>query len=162
MQELRLSPKESFSWSLPVVAQDAASSPVCFLLRDSHTLWSRFPAGSHSNRFGNSTCAVLQPPNVNKWLVCNSSNQIFFLFFNYTYLTDIDKFLLLRDETYPISILNSYFSSTELPSCFDTLEQIGTKLSRLLPQSMHKSLEPTFFPKLQVHFADFPYSTFST
>ena len=48
--------------------QDAASSPVCFLLRDSHTLWSRFPAGSHSNRFGNSTCAVLQPPNASTWV----------------------------------------------------------------------------------------------
>ena len=48
--------------------QDTASSPVCFLLRDSHTLWSRFPAGSHSNRFGNSTYAVLQPPCVNTWV----------------------------------------------------------------------------------------------
>ncbi len=48
--------------------QDAASSPVCFLLRDSHTLWSRFPASSHSNRFGNSTCAVLQPPNASTWV----------------------------------------------------------------------------------------------
>ncbi len=48
--------------------QDTASSPVCFLLRDSHTLWSRFPAGSHSNRFGNSTCAVLQPPNASTWV----------------------------------------------------------------------------------------------
>jgi len=26
----------------------------------------------------------------------------------------------------------------------------------------HKSLEPTFLPKLQVYFADFPYFTFST
>ena len=48
--------------------QDTASSPVCFLLRDSHTLWSRFPAGSHSNRFGNSTYAVLQPPNASTWV----------------------------------------------------------------------------------------------
>jgi hypothetical protein len=48
--------------------QDAASSPDCFLLRDSHTLWSRFPAGSHSNRIGNSTHAVLQPPNASTWV----------------------------------------------------------------------------------------------
>jgi hypothetical protein len=48
--------------------QDTASSPVCFLLRDSHTLWSRFPAGSHSIRIGNSTHAVLQPPNASIWV----------------------------------------------------------------------------------------------
>ena len=48
--------------------QDTASSPDCFLLRDSHTLWSRFPAGSHSNRFDNSTHAVLQPPNASTWV----------------------------------------------------------------------------------------------
>jgi hypothetical protein len=48
--------------------QDTASSPVCFLLRDSHTLWSRFPAGSHSNRIGNSTHAVLQPPRASTWV----------------------------------------------------------------------------------------------
>src|SRR5262247_3264192 len=48
--------------------QDTASSPVCFLLRDSHTLWSRFPAGSHSIRIGNSTHAVLQPPNAGIWV----------------------------------------------------------------------------------------------
>ena len=48
--------------------QDTASSPDCFLLRDSHTLWSRFPAGSHSNRIGNSTHAVLQPPNASTWV----------------------------------------------------------------------------------------------
>ena len=48
--------------------QDAASSPVHFPLRDSHTLWFRFPAASRSVRFGNSTHAVLQPPFVNKWV----------------------------------------------------------------------------------------------
>ena len=48
--------------------QDAASSPDCFLLRDSHTLWSRFPAGSHSIRIGNSTHAVLQPPHASTWV----------------------------------------------------------------------------------------------
>ena len=48
--------------------QDAASSPVHFPLRDSHTLWFRFPAASRSVRFGNSTHAVLQPPCVNTWV----------------------------------------------------------------------------------------------
>ena len=48
--------------------QDAASSPVHFPLRDSHTLWFRFPAASRSVRFGNSTYAVLQPPGVNTWV----------------------------------------------------------------------------------------------
>ena len=48
--------------------QDAASSPVHFPLRDCHTLWSRFPAGSRNVRFGNSTYAVLQPPCVNTWV----------------------------------------------------------------------------------------------
>src|ERR1700704_2875246 len=43
--------------------QDAASSPVHFPLRGSHTLWLRFPADSRNVRFGNSTYAVLQPPN---------------------------------------------------------------------------------------------------
>jgi hypothetical protein len=43
--------------------QDAASSPVQFPLRGSHTLWPRFPAGSRIVRFGNSTYAVLQPLN---------------------------------------------------------------------------------------------------
>jgi hypothetical protein len=45
--------------------QDTASSPVHFPLRDCHTLWSRFPSGSRSVRFDNSTYAVLQPPCVN-------------------------------------------------------------------------------------------------
>jgi len=48
--------------------QDAASSPVHFPLRGSHTLWPRFPAGSRNVRFGNSTYAVLQPPIVNNWV----------------------------------------------------------------------------------------------
>ena len=48
--------------------QDAASSPVHFPLRDSHTLWSCVPAGSRSVRIGNSTHAVLQPPCVNTWV----------------------------------------------------------------------------------------------
>ena len=48
--------------------QDTASSPVHFPLRDSHTLWFRFPAASRSVRFGNSTYAVLQPPCVNTWV----------------------------------------------------------------------------------------------
>ena len=48
--------------------QDAASSPVHFSLRGSHTLWPRFPAGSRSIRIGNSTHAVLQPPCVNTWV----------------------------------------------------------------------------------------------
>src|SRR5262249_47957925 len=48
--------------------QDAASSPVHFSLRDCHTLRPRFPAGSRSVRFGNSTYAVLQPPCVNTWV----------------------------------------------------------------------------------------------
>ena len=48
--------------------QDAASSPVHFPLRDCHTLRPRFPAGSRSVRFGNSTYAVLQPPCVNTWV----------------------------------------------------------------------------------------------
>jgi hypothetical protein len=45
--------------------QDAASSPVQFPLRGSHTLWPRFPAGS---RIGNSTYAVLQPPHASTWV----------------------------------------------------------------------------------------------
>ena len=48
--------------------QDAASSPVHFPLRGSHTLWPRFPAGSRNVRFGNSTYAVLQPPNASTWV----------------------------------------------------------------------------------------------
>jgi hypothetical protein len=48
--------------------QDTASSPVYFPLRDCHTLWPRFPAGSRSIRIGNSTYAVLQPPGVNTWV----------------------------------------------------------------------------------------------
>ena len=48
--------------------QDTGSSLVCFPLRDCHTLWSRFPAGSRSIRIGNSTHAVLQPPRVNTWV----------------------------------------------------------------------------------------------
>ena len=48
--------------------QDTASSPEHFPLRDSHTLWFRFPAASRSVRFGNSTYAVLQPPCVNTWV----------------------------------------------------------------------------------------------
>ena len=48
--------------------QDAASSPVHFSLRDSHTLWPLFPEGSRNVRIGNSTHAVLQPPFVNKWV----------------------------------------------------------------------------------------------
>ena len=48
--------------------QDTASSLVCFPLRDSHTLWSRFPAGSRSIQIGNSTHAVLQPPNASTWV----------------------------------------------------------------------------------------------
>jgi hypothetical protein len=41
--------------------QDTASSPVSFRLHGFHILWPRFPAGSPSLRFGNSTYAVLQP-----------------------------------------------------------------------------------------------------
>ena len=48
--------------------QDTASSLVRFWLRDCHTLRPRFPAGSRSVRFGNSTFAVLQPPCVNTWV----------------------------------------------------------------------------------------------
>jgi hypothetical protein len=48
--------------------QDTASSLVCFPLRDSHTLWSRFPAGSRSIQIGNSTHAVLQPPSASTWV----------------------------------------------------------------------------------------------
>ena len=48
--------------------QDAASSPVHFPLRGSHTLWLRFPADSRNVRFGNSTYAVLQPPNASTWV----------------------------------------------------------------------------------------------
>ena|GEM_PF-2655752 len=48
--------------------QDTASSLVCFPLRDFHTLRSRFPSGSRSNQFGNSTYAVLQPPNASTWV----------------------------------------------------------------------------------------------
>jgi hypothetical protein len=48
--------------------QDAASSPVHFPLRDCHTLWPRFPAGSRSVRIVDSTYAVLQPPCVNTWV----------------------------------------------------------------------------------------------
>ena len=48
--------------------QDTASSPVHFRLHGSHILWPRFPAGSPNVRFGNSTYAVLQPPNVNTWV----------------------------------------------------------------------------------------------
>ena len=48
--------------------QDTASSPVHFPLRDCHTLWSRFPSGSRSIQIGNSTHAVLQPPNASTWV----------------------------------------------------------------------------------------------
>ena len=48
--------------------QVSASSPVRFRLRGYHTLWPRFPAGSSSRRFGNSTYAVLQPPNASTWV----------------------------------------------------------------------------------------------
>ena len=48
--------------------QDAASSPVHFPLRGSHTLWLRFPADSRNVRFGNSTYEVLQPPNASTWV----------------------------------------------------------------------------------------------
>ena len=48
--------------------QDAASSPVHFPLHGSHILWPRFPAGSRNVRFGNSTYAVLQPPNASTWV----------------------------------------------------------------------------------------------
>ena len=48
--------------------QDTASSLVRFWLRDCHTLWSRFPAGSPNVQIGNSTHAVLQPPGVNTWV----------------------------------------------------------------------------------------------
>ncbi len=48
--------------------QDTASSLVCFPLRDSHTLWSRFPSGSRSIQIGNSTHAVLQPPDASTWV----------------------------------------------------------------------------------------------
>ena len=48
--------------------QDPASSPVHFSLRDCHTLRPRFPAGSRSVRFGNSTYAVLQPPSASTWV----------------------------------------------------------------------------------------------
>ena len=48
--------------------QDTASSLVHFWLRDCHTLWSRFPAGSPNVQIGNSTHAVLQPPSVNTWV----------------------------------------------------------------------------------------------
>ena len=48
--------------------QDTASSPISFRLQGSHLLWPRFPAGSSSRRFGNSTYAVLQPPNASTWV----------------------------------------------------------------------------------------------
>ena len=48
--------------------QDTASSPISFRLQGSHLLWPRFPAGSPNRRIGNSTHAVLQPPNVNTWV----------------------------------------------------------------------------------------------
>ena len=48
--------------------QDTASSPIRFRLQGYHLLWPRFPAGSHSIRIGNSTHAVLQPPNASTWV----------------------------------------------------------------------------------------------
>jgi hypothetical protein len=48
--------------------QDTASSLVHFGLRDCHTLWLRFPSDSPNVQIGNSTHAVLQPPNVNTWV----------------------------------------------------------------------------------------------
>ena len=48
--------------------QDAASSLISFRLQGSHLLWPRFPAGSSSCQFGNSTYAVLQPPNASTWV----------------------------------------------------------------------------------------------
>jgi hypothetical protein len=48
--------------------QDAASSPAQFPLRGFHTLWLRFPADSRIVRIGNSTHAVLQPPNASTWV----------------------------------------------------------------------------------------------
>jgi hypothetical protein len=47
---------------VPRSTQDTASSPVSFRLHGCHILWPRFPAGSPSLRIGNSTHAVLQPP----------------------------------------------------------------------------------------------------
>src|SRR5260370_7484118 len=43
--------------------QDAASSSISFRLHGSHILWLRFPADSPSRPIGNSTHALLQPPN---------------------------------------------------------------------------------------------------
>ena len=48
--------------------QDAASSPISFRLHGFHILWLRFPADSPSRRIGNSTHAVLQPPNASIWV----------------------------------------------------------------------------------------------
>ena len=48
--------------------QDTASSLISFRLQGSHLLWPRFPAGSSSCQFGNSTYAVLQPPNASTWV----------------------------------------------------------------------------------------------
>ena len=42
--------------------QDTASSPKRFRLQGFHLLWPRFPTGSANARIGNSTHAVLQPP----------------------------------------------------------------------------------------------------
>ena len=50
---------------MPRGTQDTASSPVNFRLHGCHILWPRFPAGSPSFRFDNSTYAVLQPRGVN-------------------------------------------------------------------------------------------------
>src|SRR2546425_13179390 len=56
----------------PVVLRIPASSPVSFWLRGSHTLWPCFPANSPSFRIGNSTHAVLQPPDSkNRGLGCS-------------------------------------------------------------------------------------------
>ena len=48
--------------------QDAASSLIGFRVQGSHLLWLRFPADSSNRQFGNSTYAVLQPPNASTWV----------------------------------------------------------------------------------------------
>jgi hypothetical protein len=45
--------------------QDSASSPISFRLQGCHLLWPHFPEGSPNRRIGNSTHAVLQPPDIN-------------------------------------------------------------------------------------------------
>ena len=61
-------PRFPRDYTCPVVLRIPLRVRYSFPLRGSHTLWPRFPADSPNVRFGNSTYAVLQPPNASTWV----------------------------------------------------------------------------------------------